>query len=90
VGGSAVKGGPPNSFIRRLVMIKVLYAMTAVLVLVGGASAAEHRERAGMTSYGDGYIRGHEVDGNGRFSDRTPTCYRAEYLAQRNVSGACF
>jgi hypothetical protein len=65
--------------------------MTAVLMLVGAAGAAEQqRERAGVTSYGAGFIRGHEVDGNGRFSDRTPTCYRAEYLAQRNASGACF
>jgi hypothetical protein len=73
-------------------MIKVLYAMTAVFVLAlsSGASAAEHRERAGVTSYGEGFVRGHEVDGNGRFSDRMPTCYRAEYLAQRNASGACF
>jgi hypothetical protein len=71
-------------------MLKVLCATAAVLVLVGAASAAEQRERAGVTSYGANFIRGHEVDGNGRFSDRMPTCYRAEYLAQRNSSGACF
>jgi hypothetical protein len=72
-------------------MIKVLLALPAMLLLVGGTSAAEqHRERAGDTNHGSGFIRGHEVDGNGRFSDREPTCYRPEYFAQRNVSGACF
>jgi hypothetical protein len=75
-------------------MLKVLYASIAVLVLALGAtaSAAErYRDQAVGTGYGAGFIHGRDVGESGRISDRgTPTCYRAQYLAQRNTSGACF